>query len=567
MKFFFIVFLLSTAVFASSGSLANKKTWLMLLHFDGDKSSIINRDFFISKDGYKDSQSELKATLYAFRENRLICKYPARYVWLSKYYKELKPDKLLACKNLQNWKLFKKLKSISLVFVSGFLGNPASAFGHSFLKINQYKKESELFDVTISYGAILPKKNNIFLYIINGITGGYKASYSDKYYYMDNMVYSNQEYREMWEYKLKLSDKQKRFLLYHLWELKGIHFKYYFFNRNCGYKITELLASTYNKDVLPKANIWFAPIESFYRLEKLGLVNDVIYHPSKQQEIYAFYDSLSKDEKNIVVKKIKDKNYDYIKNDENISQEKIYDFLISYQKYTNNNADLKLLLKRLKLPKSTYKTPKPKEKEAVTNGNKMSYIGAGFDRFDKKNYTTLSFSAFSLDKVGFNSLDGDMLSILDTKIWLSDKVKLKSLDFIKVRRLKINRLPFDKESPISWELRVGLDNRFERDYFAEGGVGYTTKYKSLKLYALLDASLHSKKDKIKVRPKIGCYANLDKLRVNIELGSTYNEKFQLLDKDYLEALVEYSFQKQKSIYLNINHDYKSSISAGFKWFY
>ncbi len=566
MKSLFFILLLPLSVFASSiDTLSHEKTWLLLIHFDKDESSILNRDFFISKDGYKNPKSELEATIYAFRKNKLICKYPARYAWLSKHYKELNIEKLKSCKNLQGWQLFKKSKSMSLVFVSGFLGNPASAFGHSFLKINQYKKQSDLFDTTISYGAILPEKNNMFLYIFNGTTGGYEASYSDKYYYMDNMVYSNQEYREMWEYKLKLSDEQKRFLLYHLWELRKVHFRYYFFNRNCGYKITELLDSTYKQDILPKANVWFAPIESFYRLQKLGLVDEVIYHPSKQQEIYAFYDSLTNKEKTIIDRMIKEENYEI--DDKNISKEKIYDFLISYQKYAKKEADFNLLIKRLKLPKSIYKTTKPKDKEAVTNGNKMSHLGFGVDRFYKKNRLLLSFSAFSIDKVGFNSLNGDMLSIFDTKIWIRDKVKIKSIDFVKVRRLKINRLPFDKESPISWELKAGLDNRFEKDWFFEGGVGYAIQYNMFKFYTLLNASLHSKNEKVRFMPKIGCYANLNRLRANLEFGKTYDRKFNFIDDRYLNFLLEYSYKNQKSLYLNISHDYKDSVSLGLKWFY
>ena len=114
-----------------------------------------------------------------------------------------------------------------MVFVSGYLGNPASAFGHSFIKINQSNNENEnLFDTSISYGALLPPDYTMFDYMVKGVTGGYDASYSDQYYYNQDITYSNQEFREMWEYRLRLTEEQKQLFLFHAWELMDKKFQY-----------------------------------------------------------------------------------------------------------------------------------------------------------------------------------------------------------------------------------------------------------------------------------------------------------------------------------------------------
>lgn len=119
------------------------------------------------------------------------------------------------------------------------MSNPASTFGHSLIKLNN--KESGLFDTSINYGALVPDNENMLRYIYQGLTGGYQAGFSDKYFYEQDLMYSNKEYRDMWEYKLNLTQEEKDLIILHLYEIITRKFDYYFLSRNCGYRVSEII--------------------------------------------------------------------------------------------------------------------------------------------------------------------------------------------------------------------------------------------------------------------------------------------------------------------------------------
>jgi len=219
---FVVIFFIVSSSYATKDipdidTLTYKKTWLGLLHYDpnGTESSILNKNFFLSKKGKTDPKAELIETIRAYKKNdmSIICKYPARYYWLDSWYhwKDYR-QKELQCENYNKWDLIANTKHISIVFVSGFLGNPASAFGHSFIKLNKTEgKHVDLLANTISYGAKLPEKYTMLSYIYNGVVGGYKASYSDEYYYMNDMKvrYIPSAQQSVYAFYKGLSTKEK----------------------------------------------------------------------------------------------------------------------------------------------------------------------------------------------------------------------------------------------------------------------------------------------------------------------------------------------------------------------
>ena len=194
--------------------LARDITWLRLLHFErgSQMSSVVTDSFFLAPNGSSDPSAELEATLAAYfdaEENRddtqARCRFPARYYWLSHHldlpgYELRLPD----CRKLENWALFDLTKSISLLLVSGYLGNPASTFGHALIKLNTDSADdrSGLFDLTLKFGALVPENENQLFYVVRGLTGRYEAGFSDKYFYTQDLVYSRTEFRDMWDYRL-----------------------------------------------------------------------------------------------------------------------------------------------------------------------------------------------------------------------------------------------------------------------------------------------------------------------------------------------------------------------------
>ena len=47
-------------------------------------------------------------------------------------------------------------------------------------------------------------------YIVKGLSGFYEAGFSDKYFYNQDLTYTDTEFRDMWEYKLNLTPYQQK---------------------------------------------------------------------------------------------------------------------------------------------------------------------------------------------------------------------------------------------------------------------------------------------------------------------------------------------------------------------
>lgn len=603
---FFLIFLiinLQATILDNSTleKISKNPTWLKLLHFNTStlKSSIVDKSFFLDKSGDVDAKKELIATLKAYYEpfdtngsvTHAQCRFPARYFWLSKRLTLPNYEALNSkCIELSKWELLKNTDSISVVFVSGYLGNPASAFGHSFIKINQSKDTTKnLFDTTISYGALLPAEYAMPEYIYNGLTGGYNAAYSDKYYYNQDITYSNQEFRDMWEFRLHLSTEQKKLFLYHAWELIGKKFQYFFLNRNCGYKVSEFLELLYDEPLIDSAHIWYAPIETFYKLKDLDdksnqkIIDKIIYIPSKQQKIYTYYKTLSALEKKIVQEMIENElntiplNYQNIKKS---NQGSILDFILAYRKYKLEKSDIKvdkkfkafnrtLLLNRLKLPMSKKKSNQPKEKASITKNNRPSYLGMGFLKQNSDNLTLVEFSPFAIEKEGYNSFNGDELVVFDTEISLSqNKISIHKYDLIRIQRLKTKELPFDNSNPFSWNLQIGTEKQeVRRDYFFDTGAGLAWEVgEFIKIYSMLNISVHSEERHYRYMPNIGLYGNFDKLRFTVEVGYEKDIEKNVAEKQ-IELKSQYRINDDLSIFIGYKDVEKENIHLGLKWFY
>lgn len=223
------------------------KQWKSLLGYRYDSTSSIQSDsFFLSPEGHRDPLAELTATIAALQETSQAdnthaqCRFRGRYYWiLEKGLVE--PDTLpkVTCSEFQKFANFPDTnanRSISLIFATGYLGNPASYYGHLLLKLNtdsSTHQNSELDSIALNYGAKIPENENVVLYILKGLTGVYPSAFTQKefYYHLNN--YTDGELRDLWEYRLTLPQSAHELIVGHLWEMLGIQHKYYFANRNC----------------------------------------------------------------------------------------------------------------------------------------------------------------------------------------------------------------------------------------------------------------------------------------------------------------------------------------------
>ena len=116
-----------------------------------------------------------------------------------------------------------------MVFPSAFVNSPASAFGHTLLRIdgpNQTEKD-RLLAYTASYAAVTGGED-VVSYALRGIFGGFAGVYTVFPYYQTVKKYSDLEHRDIWEYELKVTPEETEFIAMHLWELKGVFYRYFY---------------------------------------------------------------------------------------------------------------------------------------------------------------------------------------------------------------------------------------------------------------------------------------------------------------------------------------------------
>lgn len=71
--------------------------------------------------------------------------------------------------------------------------------------------------------------------------GGYPGLFALVPYQEKLSEYRSLENRDLWEYRLNLTQAETERMVEHVWELKQIKFDYFFFDENCSYRLLELL--------------------------------------------------------------------------------------------------------------------------------------------------------------------------------------------------------------------------------------------------------------------------------------------------------------------------------------
>ena len=296
--------------------LASEREWHLLLHyrkdlFGGHTSEQDDPGFFMSPDGKTDPQAELDATLKQFFSEELVgrskqpaqCAFIARYEWLRN---QLRFDETrlppMSCERFERWFADFEAQSITLIFPSAFLNNPASMFGHTLLRVDQRGQtdSTRILAYTINYAADVPPDAGM-AYPIRGIFGWYLGYFSTIPYYLKVREYRDIENRDIWEYRLNYTEHQVRRLLMHAWELGNASFDYFFFKENCSYHLLALL--DYADPTLHLTDeflFWTVPADTVRLIaSKPGLVSGIAYRPSRSNVIRRKRESLPASEREL----------------------------------------------------------------------------------------------------------------------------------------------------------------------------------------------------------------------------------------------------------------------------
>ncbi len=586
--------------------LADDPTWRKLLHYESgkDRSSVLSDTFFLSSNGKVDPEAELVATINAYFEKTdkdanesARCRFPARYYWLSQNMDlpdyHFREDR---CNGLEKWALFDRVKSVSVLLVSGYLGNPASTFGHALLKLNTDSSDDQtgLFDLTLNYGAMVPDNENALVYVFRGLLGGYKAGFSDKYFYTQDLVYSRTEFRDMWDYRLNLSEYQRNLLILHVWEIAGKKFTYYFLNKNCAYMLADLLGIVVDDDLVHAGKPWYLPVELIYHLRQIdGIFDSISFIPSSQRVLYRQLQSLDKNELSVfndVLKNGPGSMSRHLKVFDDAEQSRLLDSLLAYEKYkligeephpTQDRLEFKrqILSARLQLPPQKEIKYEIKELPSPAEATRPMVVGlrvASELRKDSKSpFMLLNWAVFKQDIVGRNSLAGNELVAFDVDLGFWEEKGTAFVDRVDLLRiLNINTfdIAVEGESRLSWELRVGA-NRIEKnagneyDGSVTYGVGRAWKWNENFLsYGMVDLSAHTLSSYARIRPYVAFKFDLGELRPWFYFGAE-SENYGSAFQDVWGAKIQYTFSPRYAINAELSNTTATRASVGLSTYW
>jgi len=298
-------------------ALSGKLYWHRLMHYRtgirGFRSQADGDDFFFSKDGRVDAFKEMMASVEVLDQNIEVgrlkthpqCAFPERSRYLMK---ELDlPIAKKSCPEYEQWIKAINAQSASLVFSSYYAGNPASIFGHTFLKLNSVPLEElkdsdgRISDYGISFAASADMNGGL-MFAIYGLTGGYWGDFSLKPYYEKLNEYTKSESRDLWEYHLDLKKDELTRMMGHFWELGyNNRFKYFFIDENCAYQLLTLIEIAKPEwDLTSGFPFYVLPADTIKVFDRYpGSVVNVTYRPSLQKLLDKRRVALKDDEKEI----------------------------------------------------------------------------------------------------------------------------------------------------------------------------------------------------------------------------------------------------------------------------
>lgn len=270
----------------ASSQIAANPAWKKLLHSPTNAAG----GFLLDPKGGLHPDRELAAFIKAIEttapsvgDAHPLCRFPARALWL----KENAPTLTLPHVVCPKWDTYRErvsATSAAVVFSSYYVNNPASSFGHTFLRLGKESAEGDavpsLLDVGVSYGAITNGAGPL-KYVIGGLGGAFYGSTTAIPYYYKVREYNDYESRDLWNYHLNFAPQEVERLTAHAYELESAGFSYYFLSSNCSLFILQMLeAARPGLELTRHLPFYVIPSDTLKALEKENLIQRVSYRPS-----------------------------------------------------------------------------------------------------------------------------------------------------------------------------------------------------------------------------------------------------------------------------------------------
>lgn len=564
--------------------LAKDPEWHRLLHYKttifGLRSDIDDKKFFLATDGYKNPQSELLATIdsfftIGFDNNSSLdtkCIFQARYRWLKKEL-DIDESKLdfAPCEGFDHWFNNVKGTSVVLVFPASYMNNPASAFGHTFLRIDK-EERNPLTNYALNYSAYA-EGDGAIVYTIKGIFGGYPGYFSVLPYAEKTKEYADMENRDMWEYELDFSEQEIERMLYHAWELSYFYRDYEFFKKNCSFILLDLMEYTRpSLTMTDNFGLWATPIDTIRELiSQNGMLKGVKFRPSKNKEVLHLLEFADQQVQKLAI----DLAQELITSDQiaeslpdQDDQILAFDIALAYSNFLYDSGKIdkevyrkryyNLLIARSKVGKRNKELPAITPPIRPDFGHKISRIAIGGGTNDGKATANLQIRPSYHDQIDpLNGYDlGAGIVFFDLHLEQEKDLKIKDFTLLKIDSIA----PRDRFfKPISWRVLVDyrneLDSKISR-IKTSGGLAWQNSFFAYYLFADIGfEAFHSfRENELRGGFSAGLISrNFGKLR----FGTDISRDFELLDhhgkKD--EIRLQSSLAISRDFALRANYKY------------
>jgi hypothetical protein len=588
-KLVFVLLLLTSSLFSDHNfsteinKLSNTQQWHRLLHFKNKQSEIDDKRFFFAKNGKNNPKAELEASIEQLisdksdDKNSTLCRYPSRSKWILEQIPELKKQIFMPqCKALNKELEELGAKHVTLVLASAHMNSPASAFGHTFLRIDN-NPDTPLLSYAVNYAAQTTEDNG-FLYAYQGLFGGYKGHYSIDPYYKKLKEYSDLEQRDIWEYTLKLSQKEIDRLVLHIFEIRHFYADYFFLAENCSYNLLWLIEIAKKKSgLINKFNHKAIPIDTLRAIISEDLIKKTIYRPSKRAEILALSEPIENN--SIALDFAKSEAYNLTEIESLNKKEKIASLelataLLQIKRSDNKITKKEYLPKFLKILRSRSKLGKVAKKEIIKPSapikghySTKTTLSIGNKETFKARAKIAYHDIYDNDK-GY--ISGAYINFFDTSIeYNKDKLQLEEINILEIKSYAIQDSIF---KPISWEVAVGGKRIFnnELNSFLKVGAGITLGTENFYGYATVTPTIYYKKhEEHSISANMGLLYNpSQKLKVGLLGTHEWFDKNREIKE--IEPFVTYTINQESA--LNLRYEYKEindikENDATLSWFW
>ena len=543
--------------------------WLKLVHYkktfnNNYKSIITSNNFFLSQNGKNSPKEELKETIKAFFnqsntiknniEQHALCRFPARFEFINKYLKIYQDDlPKVKCSKYDEFFNEVKPESLSIIFPTTYINNPASMFGHTLIRIdgkNSSNFNSQLNSIAINYGADTNGEINGLIFAFKGVFGLYDGFYSAMPYYKMTNNYNNLESRNIWEYKTNYTKQETEYFTKHIWELIQAKSSYYFFHKNCSYYVLESLGILRPEiELLNENSLRTIPIETIKILYKNNIINDVNFRSGLQQEIKNMSKQLNKTEKKSV-KNILNKKEAIVENG------KVYETAYKLLQYNKTKGKINLqdykkqsffILKQINKYKDKFNYDNILTSPAEGHNFNKINIFYGYSQIDEY-FIEFDYKPAYHELLDFNDgfEFGSQINFFSTSLrYYFDKKRfdIEKFDFINIKSLALYDYFF---KPTSFSVVFGVNNLYDnyKVLLLKSNGGFAVGNEKISLFGLIGMNANYS----------GRFVNNANLGINGNVGMLVNFKYfkTLLEFDVNGFIDDdYNYQ-QLSVNTSIN---------------